>query len=82
MTVEHILRVEIGNLKAKVKSLEEAWEWTNAENHNLKCDREKLLEAVKQAFGVLVGSHAASNSVQGRAKSKLRNVLVDMGQLG
>lgn len=31
-----------------------------------------LLEACKEAFGALVGSHAADDSVQGRARNKVR----------
>lgn len=34
-----------------------------------------LLEAAKEAFGALVGSSAAIDSVQGRARIRLRNAL-------
>ncbi len=42
MNVEHLLRLKIGNLEAKIKSLEEAWRWADAERHNLACKLEEL----------------------------------------
>ncbi len=34
-----------------------------------------LMEAAKEAFGALVGSSAANDSVQGRARARLRRAL-------
>lgn len=41
----------------------------------------ELLAAAKQAFGALVGSSAASHSVQGQARDRLREALKAVGEL-
>lgn len=43
---------------------------------------EELFEAAKQAYGALIGAHVSDDSVQGRARLRLRAVLKDLGFVG
>jgi hypothetical protein len=42
---------------------------------SLRAERDRLREACQEAFGALVGAHPADDSVQGRARARLREVL-------
>lgn len=41
----------------------------------------ELIEAAREAFGALVGAHASDDSVQGRARIRLRAALLQAGRL-